>query len=268
MELNFVMPILESWSTLGNPALANMTFDWYPSDAEKAYQQTANQKYGRDAIKYHFNEHGFRCDQFSKAGPSILFVGCSHTVGVGLPLEDTWSWQFKTAIEQELNRPITYWNLAHGGMTQDYAVRQLILSKDFLEPDVIIALLPTGCRQEVGNENHVNVISPTTRNASKHYAFICEENAMFTTAKTLFSLREITRGWSGGFFWKSYDMISDYFGPMTAHRFDHNRLYAEWKDADLARDLLHAGPVSNAFFTKNLVEEVGDRVLEILRHRN
>ena len=49
-------------------------------------------------ITYKFNSFAFRCNEFT-SDPSILFLGCSHTVGVGLPIEHTWP----TIVANNLN---------------------------------------------------------------------------------------------------------------------------------------------------------------------
>lgn len=63
------------------------------------------------SISYAHNENGHRSKPISQINFDnyILFAGCSHTHGVGLPLKETYSYKFA----QKLN--VDYYNLAVGG---------------------------------------------------------------------------------------------------------------------------------------------------------
>ena len=43
-----------------------------------------------DDFSYTFNSYGFRSDEFEEDTNSIMFLGCSHTMGVGLPYDKIW----------------------------------------------------------------------------------------------------------------------------------------------------------------------------------
>ena len=42
------------------------------------------------AITYKINSHGFRCDELTANTDCIVALGCSFTLGIGLPIEATW----------------------------------------------------------------------------------------------------------------------------------------------------------------------------------
>ena len=87
-------------------SLANRTVKWLPWDTEERYienlklnpQALENNGWINKEFTYQFNSFAFRCEEFTN-DPSILFLGCSHTVGVGLPIEHTWP----TVVANKLN---------------------------------------------------------------------------------------------------------------------------------------------------------------------
>jgi hypothetical protein len=67
-------------------------------------------------IEYSFNNQGFRTpDDFNSSEEGNVFLGCSFTMGIGLHLEDTWSYKLNQTLGGK------FWNLSLGGssiMTQ------------------------------------------------------------------------------------------------------------------------------------------------------
>ena len=76
----------------------NQSVSWLPSDTKELYDYNLKHNYSElekhgwiDVdIKYSFNEYGFRSDSFQK-DCTILFNGCSQTMGIGIPLDMMWS---------------------------------------------------------------------------------------------------------------------------------------------------------------------------------
>ncbi len=90
--------INEKWA--GGSACKSMNTHFYSTDLEKQYEKHKSKKKTRDLLEkngwlhknqitYTFNSHGFRSEEFNDV--EILFNGCSHTLGVGLPIEQIWS---------------------------------------------------------------------------------------------------------------------------------------------------------------------------------
>lgn len=109
---------------------ANTTSSWLGNTDSKArYKETtpygAN-LYKEGDVEYKFNSDGFRCDEFS--APSdipIMFVGCSVTEGIGLPIEETWSYKTLEKIRQQTGANIPYWSLGLGGSGIDTTAKSL-----------------------------------------------------------------------------------------------------------------------------------------------
>ena len=98
--------------------LPNNEYDWCPGDIELLYN--GNRKkfpsnksldyYAENPIKYKFNNCGFRTpDNFNSTDEGNVFLGCSHTFGIGHHLENTWGWKLNELIGGK------FFNLAIGG---------------------------------------------------------------------------------------------------------------------------------------------------------
>ena len=80
---------------------------WHPSDTEerfidnvKKYSNSVHIKnYLKVPIKYEYNNYGFRTpDDFNLKNIGNIFLGCSHTFGIGHHLENTWSYKLSQKI--------------------------------------------------------------------------------------------------------------------------------------------------------------------------
>lgn len=90
-----------------------------------------------DSIKidYNLNSYGYRCNEFNNQ--EILILGCSHTEGHGLPIEQTWPY----LLSKKLNKD--YINLAKGGDgAQAQIVKAFQFFKEFHKPKYIFAMFP------------------------------------------------------------------------------------------------------------------------------
>jgi hypothetical protein len=132
-------------------SLANQELHWYGTDTEQLYQQnlTTNSdkltKFGwvNQSIIYKFNSHGFRADEFDSTDKNVMFLGCSHTLGVGLPAESTWAHIVSTSLK------FKNYNLGLGGVSNDTAFRLCHKWIDQLCPDIVIFLSTERTRFEL-----------------------------------------------------------------------------------------------------------------------
>ena len=85
--------------------------NWSLDDDHVNYIQEGN-LYRPSDITYTFNRDGFRCDSIDNNNAEIVFIGCSFTEGVGLPLKDLWC----THVHQALYPNTSYINLGLSGM--------------------------------------------------------------------------------------------------------------------------------------------------------
>jgi hypothetical protein len=124
---------------------------WYGSDKLELYQShmaewadELRRNGWMDAnFNYCFNSEGFRCEEFQPTQPAVMTLGCSHTLGVGLAVEQTWS----HLVSQELH--MANWNLGIGGASNDTAFRMAHYWIAQLAPAVVILLSPEPTRFEL-----------------------------------------------------------------------------------------------------------------------
>lgn len=80
---------------------------------------------------YRFNKEGFRCDEFTNIS-SIVFLGCSMTMGIGLPVEFTWPY----LVSNNLN--LSCYNLGIAGSSNDTAFRMAYAWLEKINPTMVI----------------------------------------------------------------------------------------------------------------------------------
>jgi hypothetical protein len=129
---------------------------WNPPDSLENYKQINSLKknYSIDEITYSFNDDGYRCDSFSNESEfPILFMGCSLTEGVGLPLNEVWSYHLHNKIVNTTNKNISFWSLGKGGTSIDYAARCFYEYSKRLKPKYVFYLMSGISRREYGYES-------------------------------------------------------------------------------------------------------------------
>lgn len=113
-------------SLLGKP---NSTFLWYPQDDEKTFKNNLKENptdpsllyYVKNPINYTVNSNRFRTvDEFSLEDPGNVFLGCSHTYGIGLHQEHTWAYKVNSVIGGK------FWNLGVPGSSLQMAYLMLL----------------------------------------------------------------------------------------------------------------------------------------------
>jgi len=128
----------------------NLILDWCPSDTEELYNYNLQHRY--DDLKkfgwidkkiiYKFNSEGFRCEEFTDK-PNIVFLGCSHTLGIGLPLENTYPYIVSQKLKLQCN------NLGFGGAANDTIFRIFHTWYKKLKPSIVMYLLGSRERFEI-----------------------------------------------------------------------------------------------------------------------
>lgn len=135
---------------------ANQELKWLPMDTEERYLNNLKTNYNQlwklgwiDApITYKFNSYGFRSDEFSH-DPSIIFLGCSHTVGIGMPLEQTWP----SIVSKTLG--LKNFNLGVGGVSNDTAFRLAQHWIPQIKPQLVIFFSIEHSRFELHSNNTI-----------------------------------------------------------------------------------------------------------------
>lgn len=135
-------------STFAAPWKYNSTLLWRSSDTYEAFIKTPVDdykfQYWKDKnIEYRYNDLGFRSDiDFKNLERGSVFLGCSFTEGVGLPIESTWGYK----VADALGTPFI--NLGIAGKGVDTAYRNLIAASKKFKIDNIFLFIPPLYRQE------------------------------------------------------------------------------------------------------------------------
>lgn len=131
---------------------SNKTLKWYPNDTKDVYEKNIRRQYDKlkkynwidSNITYKLNSKGFRSEEFIDDGsPTLITLGCSHTFGIGIHYEDTWSYL--------LSKKIGYknYNLSIPGSSGNtsYRIGSYWIPK--LKPTVVVYMVPEYKRLEI-----------------------------------------------------------------------------------------------------------------------
>ena len=108
---------------------ANTVHDFIPTDSREFWEEHLRTKkdepsmhyYALNPIKYQLNVEGFRTpDNFNSEEWGNVYLGCSHTFGIGHHLENTWSYKLNKILGGK------FWNLAVPGTGVDTHFRLLL----------------------------------------------------------------------------------------------------------------------------------------------
>lgn len=227
---------------------ANKELNWYSSDTEQRYrdnlkknhQLLLNNNWTDNSFTYKFNSSGFRCEEFTDTD-SILFLGCSFTQGIGLPVESI----FPTIVAKNLN--LKCYNLAVHGTSADTAFRLASIYLEKLKPKICVPVLIF--------EHRLELLQPDTAfyftgqwsmvgsdkldvNYRKYYIEFYEkwiiqpENAELNYLKNILAINQLCNQLNIKF----YDCRDVYVNDELVSIKDYYQ-----QEPTLARDLIHPG---------------------------
>ncbi len=208
---------------------ANKTLDWLPMDTKELYQKNLKHRFN-DLMKYgwvdnhftyKFNSLGFRCDEFT-SDPTIMFLGCSYTIGMGLPIEKIWP----ELVSQKLKMRCA--NLGIGGGSSDGAFRLCYGYIDKIKPQIVVFMSPPGIRFELVTNNSINnvMVSDCDYDLFKEWA-IDENNNYFNLQKNILAIQMLCQQRNIKFVNVKHDLLHINYDIIPT--------------ISLARDLAHPG---------------------------
>lgn len=252
------------------PKHASTSIDWLPSDTATLYQDNVKKKFTKrqlidngwygTSIEYKFNQHGFRCNEFSNT-KNIMFLGCSYTSGVGLPLEDT----FSSIVAKQLN--LENYNLGLGGSSNMTAFRFGHYWIPILKPDIVVLLSPNKYRFEVINNDTgahgLKAHKLDQCRTSKFYNDWCANpyNADFDKLKNTMALQFVCSKNNATFVSiDSEDAFADFFlaNPLRPKPYRFTML-----ENDYARDLAHPGKMSHKNIANCIISTINKQTKNI-----
>jgi len=228
---------------------ANQTLDWLPTDTEENYLNNCRRpeyvEYIKhngwdspDAITYRINSLGFRGPEINFDQPCLLAVGCSYTVGIGLPEQDVWPW----LVGEKLNLPVV--NLSWGGYSADTCFRLAEYFLPKLKVALCVMVAPPPDRIEIiESTDSFEIFSPQTNMSSgdaylKHW-MLESENSRLNTLKNKLGVKML---------------CSQLSVPcLTYDAFKHFSKSRE--EVGYARDYMHAGPVGHQMLADDIIKD-------------
>jgi hypothetical protein len=242
--------------------LANQELEWLPTDTKENYEKLIQDpehrayfaKMGWDqpgAITYKLNSYGYRADEFDDA-PCMVALGCSYTVGIGLPDQAIWARQTATALGLKCA------NLAWGGYSADSCYRLAEYWVPRLKPKYVCMLVPPRHRVELLLDNQdtmiqqppVEVFMPQSQSSlfgpNDHYLkhwFLNDENAKINQRKNILAIQQMC----------GYLNI-----PCTIYYAEDHMCWNQ-EEISCARDFMHAGPKIHNELAKKMINDYQTR---------
>lgn len=233
-------------------ALAGQTLDWLPTDTEENFRQHCQRpeylEYIRakgwdqpGAITYRINSLGYRGDEFDIEQPCLVALGCSFSLGIGLPESGVWPWQ----VGQRLHLPVV--NLSWGGYSADTCFRLAEYFLPKLNVALCVMLAPPPERLEVlGAAGEFEVFMPQSKSSwfnpddvyLKHW-MANEENSRLNSLKNKLAVKMLCQ---------------EHAVPCLTY--DAFRYFAKSREeVGYARDYMHAGIEGHQMLANDIVRD-------------
>lgn len=232
---------------------------WLGSDTPENLQKNQDRNnWDNVPIEYRFNKHGYRCEAFSeRKSLNVICIGCSWTMGVGLPQDLTYPFSLCNKIGKILGTEIANWNMGCGAKGNDYVARTLLFSLDYLNPDLVLVNLTAAGRKEffsidgecydlMGHFKENKDTPPIKADLEKRWSGLASNYHLASNwasslhlIKQALDLRKVPYVISA--------VNQDFFKSMDTKLGieDSRHIYDVWHGIDLARDGLHMGPKTN-----------------------
>ena len=222
----------------------------------KEYPNSKTLKYYKEnPIEYSFNNYGFRTpDDFNDTDEGNVFIGCSHTMGVGHPLENTWSYKLNKHIGGK------FWNLSQGGCGSQTDYRLLFAWKDTLKIKNIFHYTVPWPRFEFFNEDgfiHLNHHKKKYRENWKHkphrwefYVDILSDEVYCNYNQMVYinAIKGISEEIGCNYYYITPEILEWSIPTLWEERLDEN------DDSIRARDLEHYTVGRSKFLYENMME--------------
>lgn len=202
--------------------------------------------YRNKPLTYEFNNLGHRCKNTYDIDLSnyILFFGCSHTMGIGNALEDT----FPYLVSKKLN--IDYYNLGIGAAGPDSMFHNLVtwMNKFSQKPKHIIWQWPDLARYAtVTKDNRVKMHGIWEKDPEVVNFMVMGHCNDFHISRMKLIIAYLDQ----------LNVPITYVSTDAKNKDDpSNTVYYRWIDKDNARDNMHMGIKSNELLANHLAERL------------
>lgn len=232
---------------------ANTVSEFMPTDTKESFEKLCQvpeyREYFRQqgwlepgAITYAINSYGFRCEEFDDRD-CIIALGCSFTVGIGLPVESTWPQIVGKALG------LVPYTMAWGGSSADTCFRLAEYWVPRLRPKAVFMLTPPPNRFELIKATGVPPIDNYMPNSESNSAteidgflkhwHTMDENSRLNQKKNKLAIRAMCTEFDIPFY--EYEA----FGHMSLSR----------EEIGYARDRMHGGAGGHAKLAERMLND-------------
>jgi hypothetical protein len=236
--------MLNHWQTKTVPYSWNpkkTLIKWTGTDTiDKFKQNPESSKWQNIDITYKYSREGFRTYDFdSLKGKEIdVALGCSHTMGVGLPIEWTWP----SLIEKD--RPYPMLNLGLGGGTSDTVARILTNITGLFQINTVFIFWPNFRRFEIYKDEKAEFILPNHSNLE--HTWNMDQNISLQRFHKNKLIVELL-----------HDRTEHIVGPVYSDvNSEVKKQLTGYDILDYARDGMHFGPETHKLIAKLFLEKL------------
>jgi hypothetical protein len=232
---------------------AGKILQWMPTDTEENFQRLVQdkecQEYFRskgwfepNAITYRINREGFRSEEFDPQQASVVSLGCSYTIGIGLPESATWSY----LVSQILG--LKNYNLAWHGTSADTCFMLANHWLPILRPKLVVMSAPPKHRfdliTEKDNHNHDTYMPCSKIGGADSDNFIKtwilnDRNADLNNARNRLAVEGLCAR----------------LGIRCLTYNAHDWFARSREEVEYARDWMHAGPLGHKKFAERIIND-------------
>jgi hypothetical protein len=216
---------------------ADQTLQWLSTDTHELYKINCKNRSAEltrfgwtdSGIEYQLNSKGFRCAEFTHK-PGVVFLGCSHTMGIGMPKSQIWT----SIVADQLK--LNCWNLGLAGASNDVAFRMAYHWLPKLNIKLCVLMAPDKSRLEIIQHDNgslqINLGDANPPNECKAW-YQSDHNAEINFVKNALAIDAICQSHSVKFVFASVEQ--------------------DFAKVDYARDLCHWGRESNNLTAKHVL---------------
>lgn len=234
-------------------SFAGTESEWWPTDTEERFQDLMQDPkhrayftmHGLDqpkSITYRFNQHGFRDHsthtEFSPQDNNLVALGCSFTMGIGLPWHSIWP----TLVGQALDLRVC--NFGWGGASSDQCFRFGEYWIPKLQPRLVVLLNPPRSRLEIivdelTQETETFMPMDTHKDLFVRKWLSIDANQRLNNRKNRLAIQAVCNS----------------VGVPFLHYEADEWMSRSRETAGYARDYFHAGPEGHKFFTDRILDD-------------
>lgn len=230
---------------IGQTEQVNTTVNWFRYDSLELFEKRKPEGYDYDSIVYKFNDRSFRMPKnMSDIAPgSNMFLGDSNCLGIGVNLEDTWSFKLNKHLGGE------FVNLGATGASSETVYRLAKYWIPILKPARVIIWEPPKYRVELFNGAGFTTLGSWTTNK------LMKQNIPGTIEEHFYIKNIAHNEWDQPSRARSHDAIRFLQSLYDIDLIFKNNIDWDRKYFGEARDGLHSGPAQHDIIVREFIEE-------------